>query len=478
MRARPLPHGSVSRPTAFPCLRVLAAFAALCAGAMPASAATTTYSWTNVANQTSWNSTTSWAGGVIPTSGLDTAISINTSQNAVTTNNIGAFTLNRLSMQTGAGSTKTLSVGGSSLIFVKDTAGLDPAILLQNRSTSGMTLSAPLTVTDALTITHAGTTGVAISGAIANTGGITFSGAGTGPITLGGGVTSGVGGISYTGSYVINVSGANTYTGVTTFGGGTVSTSSITNGGNASNLGRASADAANLVFDGGALRYSGATATSDRAFTINAGKTATIEVTNAAATLTLAGATGASTDGGLTKSGAGTLALSGASTHTGATQISAGTLLISAGASLDGSSIVVSGGAAISLADGSSCTFTIGVDGYVNGVADGKGISGSGANTVSLDGDFVFDLSSAGATQGDSWTIIDIASVGESYLAGFSIANAGAIQIGNVWSFTDSGTQYAFDQSTGVLQVVPEPAAAALFAFGITAFLYRRRKTT
>jgi len=470
MRTALLQHGSG--------LRLLAALAALGAAAIPASAATTTYSWTNVANQVNWSSTSSWAGGGVPTSGQDTAISIITGQNAATNNDLGPFTLNRLVMQTGVGTTKTLGVRGSALLFVKDSNNLAPTILLQNKSTQGMTLANALTVTDALTITHSGTAGTTISGAITNTAGITFDGAGTGAITLGSGVTSGAGGISYTGSYVITVTGANTYTGATTFGGGTVSASSITNGGSASNLGGASSDAANLVFNGGALRYTGTTAASNRAFTINAGKTAVIEVTSAAATLTLAGATGASTTGGLTKSGAGILALSGANTYTGATQVTAGTLLLSAGGSLHGSSTVVSDGASLSLADGSAYTFTIGADGYVNGIASGKGISGLGTNTVSLDGDFLFDLASAGTTLGDSWTIIDLASVGESYLAGFSIANAGAVQSGGVWTFTDSGTQYAFDQGTGVLQVVPEPSAAALLALGLTAtVLLRRRKS-
>ena len=97
---------------------------------------------------------------------------------------------------------------------------------------------------------------------------------------------------------------------------GTVSVATIGNGGVASNIGQATNAAANLVFNGtgsGTLRYTGLTATSDRAFTINAGRTAFIDVVTNTTSLSLVGATGATTTGALTKTGAGTLVLTGAS---------------------------------------------------------------------------------------------------------------------------------------------------------------------
>jgi uncharacterized delta-60 repeat protein len=93
------------------------------------------------------------------------------------------------------------------------------------------------------------------------------------------------------------LSNTNTYTGATTISAGTLSVATIGNGGVAGNLGQASSAAGNLVFDGGTLQYTGSTATSDRAFTINAAKTATIDTAN---NLTLVGATGAATTGALT----------------------------------------------------------------------------------------------------------------------------------------------------------------------------------
>jgi len=326
----------------------LATFLALCG--LPQQSHAATYSWAN--GQTgNWNVTTSWGGGNIPVSGQDTVISfLNISQNAVTTNNLGAVQLNKLTMQTSVGSTKTLSIGGtsSSLNFVTNSSSVLPTLVLQNRGTTTMSLSTGITVTDALAITHSGTGTTVFSSTISNTGGITFDGSGTGSITYGSGVTSGTGGVTYNGSYTITASGTNTYTGVTTFGNGIVSASTIGNGGVAGNLGQATNAASNLVFNGGTLRYSGATATSNRAFTINDGKTATIDVSTAGSNLTIAGATGASSTGGLTKSGSGSLTLSGTNTYTGTTVVSAGTLLLgSSGSIANSSTIRVASGATL-----------------------------------------------------------------------------------------------------------------------------------
>ena len=59
------------------------------------------------------------------------------------------------------------------------------------------------------------------------------------------------------------------------------------------------------------LQYVGGTASTNRNYTLTAGQTSTVSVTNAAANLTIGGASTAST-GALTKLGAGTLTLSGA----------------------------------------------------------------------------------------------------------------------------------------------------------------------
>jgi len=141
----------------------------------------------------------------------------------------------------------------------------------------------------------------------------------------------------------LTLSASSNYTGITTLTGGTLSVSTIGNGGSSGNLGAATNVATNLVFDGGTLQYTGATASTNRNFTINAGKTATFDVTTN--NLTVSGASGVTT-GGLTKVGAGTLTLSGTNAYTGATTLSAGTLSAGLTANLGGSAsnLVFDGG--------------------------------------------------------------------------------------------------------------------------------------
>ncbi|HTY88256.1 MAG TPA: autotransporter-associated beta strand repeat-containing protein [Candidatus Acidoferrum sp.] len=151
--------------------------------------------------------------------------------------------------------------------------------------------------------------------------------------------------------------GANTYTGITALVGGTVSVSTLTNGGLASDIGAASSAAANLVLNGGALQYTGGGANIDRSFTVGTAG-ATIDASGSGAlnlatpslgysgngphTLTLAGANtdnntlaaslgdygGASA---LTKNGAGTWVLTATNTFSGVTVINDGVLQVGAG---------------------------------------------------------------------------------------------------------------------------------------------------
>src|SRR3546814_10923460 len=71
---------------------------------------------------------------------------------------------------------------------------------------------------------------------------------------------------------------------------GTLRVSSIGDGGVASGLGASSAASSNLIVEGGTLQYTGASATSDRGFTlVNGGGSRTIEVTNGATDLPFTG---------------------------------------------------------------------------------------------------------------------------------------------------------------------------------------------
>lgn len=101
----------------------------------------------------------------------------------------------------------------------------------------------------------------------------------------------------------------NTYTGVTRITSGTLSVGKLANGGLTSGIGASSTNAANLVFAGGALRYTGPTASTDRRFTINASKNAVFDVAQAGTTLTFSSVKNSSLPAGvvITKNGPGEL---------------------------------------------------------------------------------------------------------------------------------------------------------------------------
>ena len=149
--------------------------------------------------------------------------------------------------------------------------------------------------------------------------------------TIVGNVISGAGTLRKTGEGIaILENPANSFTGGVTISEGSLLIDGISNGGVDGYLGAATADPANLVFDGGTLSFTPSgpaqAQSTDRGFTITTGKTATIAVTNNAS-LTISGNVPATT-GALTKTGNGTLALSGTLAFTGEATASAGLLNI------------------------------------------------------------------------------------------------------------------------------------------------------
>lgn len=211
-----------------------------------------------------------------------------------------------------------------------------------------------------------------------NAGSIVLSGTGVRTIGLGGTNTGensfalqigddGVNATSFTkreaGKWILT--GANTYTGVTNVSAGTLSVSSLANGGVASNIGQSSSALTNLLIgNGGTLQYTGAAASTNRLFTLagtGTGHSFTLDASGSGAInfsnagnlaygtagqtrfLTLTGSnTGentlaatlqnnGSTSNSLTvnKTGTGTWLLAGVNTHTGVTTVSGGTLAVS-----------------------------------------------------------------------------------------------------------------------------------------------------
>ena len=194
--------------------------------------------------------------------------------------------------------------------------------------------------------------------------------------------------------------GANTYTGITTLRGGTLLVGTLADGGSPSDIGSASSAGANLVFSGGALRYTGAAASMNRLFTVtSSGGTIANEGTGAltlnnpgavshSGALTLSGSTadtntlaaGLVGGGSVTKSGTGTWILSGTNANSGGTVIASGVLQVGANGgtgSLGIGPVSIGGGTALDFLRTGSLT----VPGVISG---GGALSQSGSGTVVL----------------------------------------------------------------------------------------------
>ena len=221
--------------------------------------------------------------------------------------------------------------------------------------------------------------------------------------------------------------GANTYTGATTLGDGTLIVSALANGGSASDIGAANNSAASLVFDGGTLLYTGAVVSIDHLFTLDTGGgtidssgAGPVVMTNSgllavsgtgpraltltgtvADTNTLTAILPDSPSGGavsLTKNGPGNWILGGNNTYSGGTLINNGTLQV--GASPNGA--LGSGSVINNAALVFNRTGTLVVPGNITG-------SGS-------------------VTNGGTGTVI---LAGNNAYTGQTIINAGTLQIGN-----------------------------------------------
>lgn len=256
---------------------------------------------------------------------------------------------------------------------------------------------------------------------------------------------------------------------------GIVSGTSTAHFGTASSLGLSTSDAANLVFGGGTLRYTGGNSSTDRNFAIQSGHSARWDVANPATTLTLTGGAAAST-GGMEKLGGGILSLNATNSHSGGTVITAGTLRAAAVNALGSTSnvtvantatleVAVSGAisdtAAVTLAGGTllrSATvdetfgaLTLTANSTINYGAAGIGTLSFGAYANGSDS---FRLSVLNFREG---SVLRFAS---------NITN---ITDSTLFSF-DNGFTSSWDGSTFTITAIPEPTAlAALGVFAILA---------
>jgi hypothetical protein len=132
------------------------------------------------------------------------------------------------------------------------------------------------------------------------------------------------------------------------------------------------------------------------------------------------------------------------------------------------------GNARLIFDDNSLMNFSIGSNGINNAITAGSGKAG----TLTLNGDFKFDLSGAGTTLGDSWTIIG-SSLTTTYGSTFSVQNFTQDVIStNLWTSTSGGIDYQYDTTTGTLSVtaVPEPWQYSLALVGLVGVVIAMRR--
>ena len=240
-----------------------------------------------------------------------------------------------------------------------------------------------------------------------------------------------------TGTGVVALSGANTYTGSTTVSGGTLAFATVANGGAASALGASSADAANLVLENGTLRYTGVTASTDRGFTlVNGGPARNITV-DGTTNLTFGGQVTSPDDAGFTKAGTGTLTLSNA------TNDFVGPITVSGGLVATGA--LANGGQASGIGAGSSDAANLVLQ-------SGGGLQYTGGTTSTdrgftlAGGNGVVNVDNAATTLTDSGTVVGAGRLvkdgagtlvlsGTNTYTGGTTVSAGTLQAGSAQAF-------------------------------------------
>ena len=208
------------------------------------------------------------------------------------------------------------------------------------------------------------------------------------------------------------LSGVNTYEGGTSVTGGTLA---VTGTGRLYDFGSISITGGGIYDVGGPDIVGGVTLTNGTIRGMGALNASSYAVEQGTINAPLAGT------GTITKSTGGTVTLAGVNTAFSDVVVNAGTLV---------------------LADNAKLNF------LVNGLST-TSITGIGA--VTLDGDFGIDLSLANLTPGNTWTLVNAATLTETFGPTFNIP--GFTETANVWTKVDGLNMWTFTEATGVLKL-------------------------
>ena len=386
-----------------------------------------------------WSTATNWSADTAPIDGADLIFDgaeNKTNSNDIPLTSIGSLTLNNAGWNITLG---TLTLNGG--ITAAGTATLGGTL----------TLATPQTWSN--------TTGIlTITGTVANgTNLLTVGGAGD--TTVSAVIGNGTGGLTKTGAGRLTLSGINTFSGQVTVQEGSLSAGTANNISSDGPLGN---NALSVILGNtggvtGTLRYSGASATSSKPFTMATGGSGAFNVVTAANTLTLSGLIDGS--GGLTKTGPGTLSLTGTTnSYSGGTVIADGGLTISAdnrlgntagGITFDGTApkltltgavtssrpiTLLSGAATIDMTVAANHTFSGKVSGAGSIAFTQTGGAGGHNYTLSaLDNDFTgaISINSGGSGQSATLTVNSLADPTGSGNISIS-SNAGGNSSGNM----------------------------------------------
>lgn len=132
----------------------------------------------------------------------------------------------------------------------------------------------------------------------------------------------------------------------------------------------------------------------------------------------------------------------------------------------------------INLMNATQSRFALDAGANLNFVLGASGVNNKvfGSGVAAFNGFFNVDLTGASSLLGDTWTLVDNATLTESFGASFSLAGFADLG-GDLWQKSANGADYQFSEATGILSVVavPEPSSAVLLLGGIAALLRRRR---